>query len=132
MLFSLSPDSKLHTRDDEKRDRERDGVVWGETIFCSYPPLSPKLKLIGGILQICHSNGLLIIRHTPGSPLRCNGWCEISFQNVQQLAIWPIVLGLYTLISALHFPGVAASPTQHPTNHNPHDTVVLITTDKTL
>ena len=29
MLFSLSPNSKLHKRDDEKRDRERDGVVWG-------------------------------------------------------------------------------------------------------
>ena len=34
MLFSLSPDSKLHTRVNEKRDRERHGVVWGETIFC--------------------------------------------------------------------------------------------------
>ena len=37
MLFSLSPDSKLHTRVDEKRDRERHGVVWGETIFCNFP-----------------------------------------------------------------------------------------------
>ena len=33
MLFSLSSDSKLHTHVD--RDRERDGVVWGETIFCT-------------------------------------------------------------------------------------------------
>ena len=41
MLFSLSPDSKLHARVDEKRDRERDGVDWGETIFCSYYPPNP-------------------------------------------------------------------------------------------
>ena len=38
MLFSLSPDSKLHTRVNEKRDRERHGVVWEETIFCNRAP----------------------------------------------------------------------------------------------
>ena len=33
MLFSLSSDSKLHTH--VGRDRERDGVTWEETIFCT-------------------------------------------------------------------------------------------------
>ena len=41
MLFSLSPDSKLHTRVNEKRDRERHGVVWGETIFCTPSRMPP-------------------------------------------------------------------------------------------
>ena len=36
MPFSLSSDSKLHTHVD--RDRERDGVTWGETIFCITGP----------------------------------------------------------------------------------------------
>ena len=39
MLFSLSPDSKLHTRVDEKRDRERDGVVWGGDDILHMTPL---------------------------------------------------------------------------------------------
>ena len=48
MLFSLSPDSKLHTRVNEKRDRERHGVVWVETIFCISPlPLLPSPKAGG-------------------------------------------------------------------------------------
>ena len=47
MLFSLSPDSKLHTRVNEKRDRERHGVVWGETIFCRTPP-KKKMSVLRG------------------------------------------------------------------------------------
>ena len=51
MLFSLSPDSKLHTRVDEKRDRERHGVVWGETIFCTPSRMPPsyyiELDIVG-------------------------------------------------------------------------------------
>ena len=54
MLFSLSPDSKLHTRVDEKRDRERHGVVWGKTIFCTPSRMPPSYYIELGIVGSYH------------------------------------------------------------------------------
>ena len=51
----------------------------------------PWCGLQGSGAQIRHSRGLLVIKHTPGFSLRRNHWCEISFQCVQQLAVWLIV-----------------------------------------
>ena len=69
MLFSLSPDSKLHTRVNEKRDRERHGVVWDETIFCTPSRMPPSYYIeldINGSYHI----GTLIPKSVPSfSPI---------------------------------------------------------------
>ena len=53
MQISLSSDSKLHTHDDEIRDRERDGVAWGGDdilhLPCPGSPVSPWALDQGGL-----------------------------------------------------------------------------------
>ena len=79
MLFSLSPDSKLHTRVDEKRDRERHGVVLWRRYSAPSPPLSlsgphlfwvwPPPSISGGVCVVVVVVFVVVVGlDSPGAP----------------------------------------------------------------